>query len=436
MSKNKLRPPGKKPELQLHIFSRQYPLLFYIVKWFFITALIGACTGTISAAFLRSLDWVTTFREAHIWVITFLPVSGFAIGLLYYYKGKNVEGGNNIVIATIDHPHKKIPFRMAPFVYLGTMATHFFGGSAGRAGTAIQMSSAIADQFSKPFKLAKEDRKILIIAAVAAGFGSVFGTPLAGAVFALEVAIAGRIKYNAILPAFAAAFTADLVTRLWHTQHTIYHIDIVPPLSVLHLLYAVAAGIFFGLCAAAFTRGMHGTSALFRSIIKYPPLQPLVAGIIVALAVWAIGSTKYIGLGIPTMLQAFNEHLPGYDFLLKIAFTIVTLAAGFKGGEVTPLFFIGAVLGNALSYFIPLPMGLLAGMGFVAVFAGATNTPLACAVMAMELFGSQCGVFVAIACITAYLFSGDNSIYHAQKRGGKFSRYFLLTSTETDLKDL
>jgi H+/Cl- antiporter ClcA len=156
----------------------------------------------------------------------------------------------------------------------------------------------------------------------------------------------------------------------------------------------------------------------------FPPFRPLVGGIIVALAVWVIGTTKYIGLGIPTIVASFDQALPSYDFALKMAFTIITLAAGFKGGEVTPLFFIGATLGNALSYFIPLPTGLLAGMGFVAVFAGATNTPLACSIMAMELFGSQSGVYAAIACVVAYLFSAHNSIYGKQMIGEpKYQRF-------------
>jgi len=298
------------------------------------------------------------------------------------------------------------------------------------------MSGAIADQFSKPFRLTQHDRSVLMTASVAAGFGAVFGTPLAGAVFALEIAASGSIKPKAILPAFFAAFLADLITRLWHIQHTVYHIDIIPPVSVLHILYAVAAGIFFGLCAAAFTQGMHGASFLYKRAIKFPPLRPLAGGIIVAALIWATGAEKYSGLGIPVIVQSFHTTLPPYDFLLKMFFTILTLAAGFKGGEVTPLFFIGAVLGNALACFIPLPIGLLAGMGFVAVFAGATNTPVACAVMGVELFGAGCGIYVVVACIIAYLFSGNGSIYHAQKTGRKISRYYSFTIANKDLENL
>jgi H+/Cl- antiporter ClcA len=191
----------------------------------------------------------------------------------------------------------------------------------------------------------------------------------------------------------------------------------VPKISAINILYSILAGLIFGVTAAFFSKTIHKCGAVFKATITFPPLRPFVGGTLVALGVWSLGTTKYIGLGIPTIVESFEHSLPAYDFLLKIIFTIVTLSAGFKGGEVTPLFFIGATLGNALSYFIPLPIGLLAGMGFVAVFAGATNTPLACILMAIELFGAECGAYVAIACVVSYLFSGNNSIYHAQVIG-------------------
>ena len=412
-------------KLKLYLSKiEQIPALLYLFKWLIICTFLGAIAGSVSAFFLVSLDWVTAYRESHFWIIALLPVAGFIVGLSYHLYGNSVVKGNNLLLEEFHTPKKIIPFRMAPLVLFGTLATHLFGGSAGREGTAVQIGGAIADQFTKILKLSNRDRKILLIAGISAGFASVFGTPLAGGIFALEVLILGRIRLDAIVPSFLAAILADYFCKIWNVTHTHYHIDSIVEMNPQNLLWALLAGVIFGLVSMLFSKSTHFWSDLFKKHLKYPPLRPVIGGVVIAVAVYAIGTTKYIGLGVPTIVDSFNISMNSYDFILKLLFTSFTLGAGFKGGEVTPLFYIGATLGNALIWFVPLPMDLLAGMGFVAVFAGATNTPIACTIMGIELFGIESGVFIALACSTAYLFSGHSGVYAAQIIGSPKSEKF------------
>jgi len=397
---------------------------FLLAKWLFICVSIGVLSGCASAFFLVSLEWVTQFREHHNWIIWLLPMGGLCIGLLYYFYGNEVVKGNNLLLEEYENPQKTIPLKMAPLVLIGTLITHLLGGSAGREGTAVQMSGAMADQFKELFRLNNSDRKTLIIIGISAGFASVFGTPLAGALFALEVLYFSKISFKSIILSFITAYIAYFTVEFWQVKHTHYHIPIVPQLTIINFLWVIIAGIGFGLTAMLFSRTTHFWGKLFSKNIKYPPLRQFIGGLILAVAIYFIGTTKYIGLGIPTIVESFSTTNQWYDFLLKILFTGFTLGAGFKGGEVTPLFFIGATLGSALSIYIPLPVALLAGMGFVAVFSGATHTPIACTVMGMELFGVESGVFIGIACIVAYFSSGSIGIYHSQiVKGAKHHLY-------------
>jgi len=414
------------PKIKKFLLSiEQVPTLLYLVKWVFICLLLGAVAGSVSAFFLTSLEWATNYRESHLWIIWLLPIGGFIIGLSYHLYGNEVVKGNNLLLEEFHSPKKIIPFKMAPLVLFGTIVTHLFGGSAGREGTAVQIGGAIADQFTKILKLSKRDRQILLIAGISAGFASVFGTPLAGGIFALEVLVLGRIRLDAIIPSFMGAVFANYFCEIWNVSHTHYHISEVAEMNPINLLWALLAGIIFGLVAMLFSKSTHFWSNLFKKHIKYPPLRPVIGGVILAITIYFMGTTKYIGLGIPTIVDAFDVNLNSYDFLLKVLLTSFTLGAGFKGGEVTPLFFIGATLGNVLIWFIPLPMGLLAGMGFVAVFAGATNTPIACTIMGIELFGIEAGVFIALACSTAYLFSGHSGVYASQIIGSPKNNVYI-----------
>jgi H+/Cl- antiporter ClcA len=395
------------------------------LRWLFLASVAGILAGTASALLIVSLNWATATREAHLWIIALLPLAGLFVGLMYHYLGRQVEAGNNLLLEQIHAPSATLQLRMTPLILIGTTLTHLFGGSAGREGTALQTGASLADQITVALRrlgitFNDRDRRILLTAGISAGFGSVFGTPLAGAVFGIEVLTMGSVGYTAIFPCLLASVVADITTRAWRVHHTLYAIapaDLrAATITPVHILAALAAGLVFGLTAMAFAQCTHALGAIFKRRIPYPPLRPFIGGIIVAVAVFLTHQTKYIGLGIPTISASFTQHLPPWDFAGKFAFTTVTLASGFKGGEVTPLFYIGATLGNALANILPLAPSLLAAMGFVAVFAGAANTPIAGTLMALELFGSEAGVFCGLACVVSYLFSGEHGIYRAQRR--------------------
>lgn len=394
-----------------------------ILQWILICGLIGIFSGSASAFFLVSLEWVTQIRNAHHWIILLLPLGGLCIGLGYHYYGQSVVKGNNLLLEEYHHPQKIIAFKMAPLVLIGTLITHLFGGSAGREGTAVQMGGAIADQFTRLFKGTPNDRKTLIVMGISAGFASVFGTPLAGAFFALEVLYCSKINLKTVILSFLVAFIASYTVDFWTVKHTHYYISEIPAITPTILLYLILASVLFGLAAMLFSKSTRLWGQLFSKYIHYPPLRPFIGGLILVAIIFCFDVQKFVGLGVPVIVDAFAHPSQNFDFLFKIFFTGFTLGCGFKGGEVTPLFFIGATLGSALSVFIPLPIALLAGMGFVAVFSGATHTPVACTLMGIELFGLNTGIYIAIACTLAYFASGSVGIYSSQNSKG--AKYYL-----------
>lgn len=389
----------------------------YVGKWCAISALIAAMAGSASSLLLFSLDWATHTREAHRWIIALLPIGGFAIGWIYLKFGHQVEGGNNLLIDQIHDPKQIIPLRMAPFVFVGTVVSQLFGASVGREGTAVQMAGALADQITHHLKIEKEDRRLILMAGISAGFSSVFGTPMAGWVFGIEVLATGRMRYEAIFPCLLSAILANQIGDLWGVHHTTYLAGAVPAMTVWGFVATLIAGAAFGLAGQSFAKSTHLLTSQVKRLIKYAPLRPLIGGAVIGLSVWLFSADRYIGLGIPTIVSAFEQPLAFYDFLCKGLFTIASLGTGFKGGEVTPLFYIGATLGNTLAQLLNMPIALMAALGFVAVFGGAANTPISATLMAMELFGAEIAPYAAIASVVSYLCSGQSGIYHSQRNG-------------------
>jgi H+/Cl- antiporter ClcA len=373
--------------------------------------------GGGSALFLWLLDRATGFRGDHEAIVWALPLAGLLLGWMQQRYGQAVQAGNSLVIDTIHDDGPEIPFRMAPLVLLGTVATHLFGGSAGREGTAVQMGASLTDWLSHRLRLSPILRRQLLAAGVAGGFGSVFGTPIAGAVFGLEFVVLGRIEYGALVPALAAALVGDLVTRGLGIVHTAWPAAPVVALDLPLLGKWVVFALAMAAAAVAFTELTHALKRTTERRLPFAPARLFAGGVAVVLLWRVVGTSDYLGLGLPTILRAFSDPaLPASTFALKILFTAVTIGFGFLGGEVTPLFFVGATLGNLLAQVLGLPLALGAGVGLAAVFAAASNTPLALSIMALELLGAGAFPHVVVVCVIAWVVSGRRSLYPAQLR--------------------
>jgi len=404
-----------------------------VLRWAVLIGSLALITGSAVALFLWALDRVTAARFAIPALLWGLPIGGAAIALLYARRSDGVERGNNLIIDEIHAPGGGVPARLAPLVLLGTLVTHLFGGSAGREGTAVQMGGSIASAIERRLfsrgrffgRLADKDRAVFLQAGVAAGFSAVFGTPIAGAIFALEVLRVGRLAHGALVPCLAAALLANQVTLAWGIRHTMYPTIVTAGtwLALPLLGKTILAAVAFGLASRLFATGTHHIAALLAKFIAAPWLRPVLGGVCVIAFTYIGGTRDYLGLGVTspdpeavTILSAFRDGgAERWSWLVKGIFTAVTLGSGFKGGEVTPLFFIGATLGNTMALLLNAPIELFAALGLVAVFAGATKTPLACTVLGLELFGLGAVPYLAAACVVAFVVSGPTGVYTAQR---------------------
>lgn len=387
----------------------------YLIKWTFLASLVGVLAGSASAAFLLSLDYATDTRLQHPWLLYLLPIAGLAIGLLYHTWGKSCEGGNNLILEEIHDPRAGVSGRLAPLILFATVITHLFGGSAGREGTAVQMGGSLAGWIGRRLRLDPLHTRLLLMAGISGGFGSIFGTPIAGMIFGLEVLAIGRIRYDALIPCLVASVVGDWVCTGWGVHHTPYPAPTVMAVDALLVVKVIVASLLFAMAAIVFAELTVGLHEGFKTLIPWTPGQPFVGGLVIIALAWLVDTDAYLGLGIPQILLSFEpDGVPKWAFLWKMVFTAVTLGSGFKGGEVTPLFFVGAALGCTLGTVLGVPADFMASLGFVAVFAAAANTPLACTLMGIELFGAGNAALLAIACCSSYIWSGHRGIYLSQ----------------------
>lgn len=383
------------------------------VKWLMFACIVGSITGVVGTAFHYAIDWATQFRGEHGWMLFFLPLAGLVIVASYRLTGMSDDKGTEFVIGAV-REGRVLRFRTAPLIFLGTVLTHLTGGSAGREGAALQLGGCLSGSLGRLLRLDDKDERIITMCGMAGGFSALFGTPLAAAVFAMEVESIGVMYYAALVPCVLSALIANVISGLFGVASTSFSLAFVPDLGAVTMLQAIGLGIVFGILANLFCKAMHVGGSLYQKI-QNPYLRVLLGGVLVILLSLAVGTTDYNGAGMQVIAAALAGSAVPWAFALKIVFTVLTLGAGFKGGEIVPCFFVGATCGCAAAPLLGMDAGFGAALGMVAVFCGVTNSPMTSILLGYELFGGQGLSLLALCAAVSYLLSGYSGLYHAQK---------------------
>lgn len=386
-----------------------------LVKWLVLGSTVGVIVGTVASLFGHALILVNGWRGEHPAVILGLPLGGLLIVFLYRITKNTDDRGTNTVISSI-HSSVRIPFRMAPLIFISTVITHLFGGSAGREGAALQLGGSIAGKLGSLLRLNDNDRNLIIMCGMSAGFSALFGTPLAAAVFSMEVVSVGIMHYAALVPCVSAAMLAHFAAELFEVPPEVFPVDCgaMVPLDFFKIvLFAAAAGIV----SILFCMLLHRAEHLYKRCFQNPYLRIFIAGVLVVTLSAVLGTGEYLGSGMGIIEHVFHHGAAAvpYAFLLKMVFTALTLGGGFKGGEIVPSLTIGAAFGSCAAAVLGLPVELIAACGMVGVFCGVTNSPITSLLIAFELFGFAGMPYYLVTVAVSYMISGRYGLYRAQR---------------------
>ncbi len=401
-----------------HLNPRQYvAIVVTFARWALIGAAAGLLAGPAAAVFLVTLRWASGVHARNPGLLFLLPLAGMAIYWAYARLGGAAERGNNLLIEEVHLNRRPVPLQMIPLSFLAPVVTLVFGGSIASVGTAVQMGGALADWIARLLRLSKEERRILLMAGLSGGFGAVIGAPISGAVFGMEVQSVGRVRYEGIVPCLVASVVGYEIVSALGVYAKTYPALPGMPLEPLLAMRVALAGVAFGVCSLLFIELTHAVSqALNRLAGPRGWFRPALGGAAIIALALLMGTQEYLGLSEPLLAAVWRgAAIAPFAFLFKLIFTALTVGSGFKGGEITPLFIIGATLGYVLAPLLDAPPLLLAAVGFVAVFAGASNTPLASTLMGAELFGGAGVEYMLIGAVVSYVFSGHRSIYTTQR---------------------
>lgn len=384
------------------------------LKWIVIGVVVGVAGGVVGCAFHQSVEWVTHIRENHSYVIYFLPIGGILIALFYrLFRAKGIIDTNRVMESV--RKDEKVPLVMMPLIFISTVITHFLGGSAGREGAALQLGGSIGYNLGKVFRLNHNDSHIIVMAGMSAVFSALFGTPLTAAFFALEVIRVGVLCYAGLVPCIFSSIVAYQTSLLFGAEPVRFTTIAFPQISVDVMAKVVLLAIFCASLSIVFCFAIKKSDRCMEKIFKNVYVRAFVGGAVIVLLTLIVGSYDYNGAGMRVIARALSGSARPEAFVLKILFTAITISAGFKGGEIVPTFFIGATFGCVAGPLFGLDAAFSAAIGFIALFCGVVNCPIASLLLAFEVFGGEGMLFFAVVCAVSYMMSGYSGLYKSQK---------------------
>lgn len=384
------------------------------VKWVIFAILVGTIVGLCGSAFYFGMSYVTFLRTAHPWLILLLPAGGLVIVGLYHLFHDEKDTGTNLVISAI-HSGDELPFRMAPLIFISTLITHLFGGSAGREGAALQMGGSIGNALGRLFRFDEKDKHVMIMCGMSAAFSALFGTPMAAAIFPMEMVSVGVMYYIALVPCVISSLVAHGIAVSFGVSNELFLIGEVPAFGILSSVKISVLAILCALVSILFCVILHQTGHLYKKLFKNPYLRVFAGGCLVVLLTCLVGSQSYNGTGINIIENCINGTVRPEAFLLKMIFTALTLGAGYKGGEIVPSFFTGAAFGCLFGNLLGFSPTLCTAVGMTSVFCGVTNSPITSLLISFELFGYDGMPYFLLATAFSYMLSGYFGLYHSQK---------------------
>lgn len=402
--------------------EKRHMLIF--IKWLLIAVFCGLLIGVIGVAFSYCLSYVTETRMLNPKLVLLLPFGGLLIVWLYHSSGVKQSKGTNMVISSV-RSTEKVPMKMAPLIFISTVLTHLFGGSAGREGAALQLGGSIAAQIGRILKLDEKDMHIITMCGMSAAFSALFGTSITAAIFPLEVISVGIMYYAALVPCAIASLIASSLAASLGAKGEHFLLAQVPDLDLNMIWKVMVLAILCAVIARIFCHILHYANELFRMYFRNQYLRIFCGGCIIIVLAILFGN-EYLGAGMDMIERSIAGEVIWQAFLLKIVFTSITLGCGFKGGEIVPSFFIGAAFGALIGSLLGIPEGFAAAIGLMSVFCGVTNCPITSLFLSFELFGFVGIGYFLLADTIAYMLSGYESLYHEQKiMYSKFSPRFI-----------